>query len=232
MLLLNADSRSIGSVVQSYPQSVPDHVLLCYKRCHSPGQCVLQGHQSSQVIPITWVVPGTGPQQPQPRPPAELPEVDEHGVGHQTQWQRAALSQQSCPQALNEVDCSSVHRQRPQAAVTWQPSVLGAAPVTHSGEGHLTEAAVQRVHTQTSCSGERTTRDALMWLCEGFVFTASPWHSGEFYKPCLQQSTKTHMMGHFLAFKELSEDLESLEWKELQAFESHYFKMILHLAKI
>lgn len=74
------------------------------------------------------------------------------------------LSQELGPQALHEVDCSGVHRQRPQTAVTRQPSVPGAAPVPHSSEGHLTEAAVQRVHVQTNCSRQRAARNT---LCSG-----------------------------------------------------------------
>lgn len=168
----------ISSVVQSYLESVSDHMLLCYKRRHTPRNSILQSHQSSQVVPITWVVPRTGPQQPQPCPPAELPQVDEHGVGQQTRWQWVLLSQQSASQALHEVYRNGVHRQRPQAAVTCQPSVLSAAPVPHGSEGHLTEAAMQRIHIEAHCSRERTAWDALVWLCWGFILNTRPCHTG------------------------------------------------------
>lgn len=139
----------LSSFVQSHPQRVPDHVLLCYKRRHSPGNGVLQSNQTSQVVLKGRVVPGTGPEQLQYRPPAQLPGVDEQRVGRQTYMQRLTSSQEPRSQPLHQVDCSCVHGQSPQAAVTCQPPVPGAAPVPHSSEGHLTQAAVKGVHVES-----------------------------------------------------------------------------------
>ncbi len=93
-------------------------------------------------------------------------------------------SQQPSSQALHEVDCGGVHRQRPQAAVTCQPPVPGTAPVPHSSEGHLTEAAMQCVHVETNCSREGTMCDAPMWLCWDFIFNASPCHQETVITEC------------------------------------------------
>lgn len=74
-------------------------------------------------------------------------------------------SQQTGSKALHEVDGGGIHGERPQAAVTCQPPVPGAAPVPHSSEGHLTEAAVQRVHIETNQSRERTAGAGAAWFC-------------------------------------------------------------------
>lgn len=145
-------------------------MLFCYICSHSPGKCIVQSYQSSQVVPMAWVVPWTGSQQTKPHTPAELPQVDENSVEHEPHSQWVILSEHQGPQPLHEIDCCGIHGQRPQTAVACQPPVLGAAPVPHRSEGHLAEAAMQRIHVETNKSRNRSSRAAAMWFCWGVIF--------------------------------------------------------------
>lgn len=164
----------VPSVVESHPQRLADHMLLCDQRRHAPRHGVLQGDQSTQVAAEAGVVPGTGPQQPQAAAPAVLPQVDEERVGQQPQRQPAAPGQQPGPEALHRVDRTAVHGESPQAGVAHQSGVSGGAPVPGGGEGHLAEAAVQRVHIEAGGSREAATRGLPAGLILGLVLGSRP----------------------------------------------------------
>ena len=142
-------------------------MFLCHQRRHGPGQRVLKGHQARQVIAVPGVVPGAGPQEPQPEAPAELPQVDEQGVGQQARRQRPAAGKQRGAQPLHQEEGRGVHGQGPQAAVSGQPPVPGVVPVTRGGEGHFAEAAVQGVDVDTGPRGERLEAGA---VCGGLYW--------------------------------------------------------------
>lgn len=147
-------------------------MLLYYKCPHTPGQQVLQGDQSTQVVPKTWVVPRTGPQEHQPQAPEELPQVDEESVGYETERQGPAVGQELGPQALHHIHGSGIHGKCPEAAVTRQPSVLCDAPVPHCGEDHFTEAAMKGVHVEAKRSRQRARGDISTRIWRSFISKA------------------------------------------------------------
>ncbi len=53
---------------------------------NAQGTAYSSGHQTYEVIPEFWIVPRTGPEQPEQKPPAKLPQIDEESVDNQPNW--------------------------------------------------------------------------------------------------------------------------------------------------